>query len=328
VSKLIRKTLLVFACFVPLSISAHAQLRDDASILTFQDENSWASLTTPRDHFYTNGLLFGYTSPTGVLPDSIADLSNAIWGHGVQRISFDVTQQIHTPTDTGTRYPNPRDQPYSGILLGNLSLISDTANTRNVSMLSLGVIGPDAGARNTQNNFHDMISRAQVNGWYYQIPNQPAIELLQERTWRLPLGVVGGLDTDLLPALTLGVGNVRDYAQAGVTVRAGRGLDSDFGVPRLRPGLSGGNAYTPTRPIAWYVFAGMNGQAVAYDGLLPDHPGPHVTPIWDVGEFQTGVAVMAFGLRLTVAYVAQTQEFVGQRYGIHQFGSISVSVRF
>ena len=32
-------------------------------------------------------------------------------------------------------------------------------------------------------------------------------------------------------------------------------------------------------------------------------------PVWDVGEMQGGFAVMAYGMRLTFAYVAQTQEF-------------------
>ena len=135
----------------------------------------------------------------------------------------------------------------------------------------------------------------------------------------------------MLPALTLGVGDVRDYVQAGVTLRAGQGLGSDFGVPRLRPGLSGGDAYTPTRPFAWYVFAGVDGQAVGYDLLLQSAPfrsGPHVSPVWDVAEGQVGFAVMASGMRLTVAYVVQTQEFQGQPCGLHQFGSVSLSVRF
>jgi len=119
--------------------------------------------------------------------------------------------------------------------------------------------------------------------------------------------------------------------QVGGTFRIGQGLDSDFGVPRVRPGLSGADAYTPTRPFAWYVFVGADGQAVGYDLLLQSSPfrgGPHVSPIWDVGEVQAGAAVMAYGVRLTFAYVVQTQEFRGQSGGLHQFGSASLGVRF
>jgi hypothetical protein len=326
-------TPLAIACVILLpAISARAEVQPDpASIWTLQDDNSSLSRVKPRDHFYTNGLRLGWTSPTGAVPNVLADLGHSLWGGGQQRISFDLTQQIYTPKDTHAFVPDPHDQPYAGLLMGNLSLLSDTADTRSVLTLGLGVVGPLAGGRNIQNGFHDLTGKAKVNGWSHQIPNTPAVELLHERTWRLPLGTVGGLEVDTLPALTLGVGDVRDYVQAGVTFRVGQGLGSDFGVPRPRPGLSGGDAYTPTRPFAWYVFAGVDGQAVAYDLLLQSAPfrsGPHVSPTWDVAEGQVGLAVMAFGMRLTLAYVAQTQEFHGQPCGIHQFGSLSLSMRF
>jgi hypothetical protein len=198
-------------------------------------------------------------------------------------------------------------------------------------MLSLGVIGPASGGQAIQNGFHDLIGQGHDAGWGQQIGNVPAVELLHERTWRLPIASFAGLETDALPALTVGVGDVRDYLQVGGTLRIGQGLGSDFGVPRIRPGLSGGDAYTPTQPLAWYVFAGLDGQAVGYDILLESSPfrgGPHVDSIWDVAEFQAGAAIMAFGLRFTMAYVVQTQEFQGQRGGLHQWGSASLSMRF
>jgi hypothetical protein len=210
-------------------------------------------------------------------------------------------------------------------------LISDTADTRSTLTFSLGVVGPASGAQQLQNGFHNLIGQRATLGWDSQIQNTPIAELLHERVWRLPLGTVAGLETDALPSLTIAVGDLRDYLQTGVTFRFGQGLDSDFGVPRFRPGLSGGDAYTPTRPFAWYVFAGVDGQAVAYDILLQSSPirsGAHVSPIWDVAEMQGGFAVMAYGMRLTFAYVAQTQEFDGQTGGLHQFGSASLSFRF
>ena len=321
------------ACALLLpAVSAHAQMQaDPASIWTLQDENASLSRVKPRDHFYTNGLRLGWTSPTSMVPDALNELGTALWGGGQQRISFDLSQQIYTPKDTAVAVPDPRDQPYAGLLTGNFSLINDTADTRSVLTLSLGVAGPAAGGGDLQNGFHDLIGKAAAKGWNAQIPNTAAVELLHERTWRVPIGTIGALEADILPALTVGVGDVRDYGQVGVTFRAGQGLASDFGVPRLRPGLSGGDAYVPTRPLAWYAFAGVDGQAVAYDLLLQSAPfrsGPHVSPVWDIAEGQAGFAVMAYGMRLTVAYVVQTQEFHGQPCGIHQFGSVSLSVRF
>ena len=270
----------VAAALMLPAIAARSQpAPDDASIWTLQGENASISAGTPTDRLYVNGLRLGWTSPTTVVPDFLADLGRTLWGNGQQRVAIDLTQQIYTPTDTSLAIPNRFDRPYAGVLLGNFTLMSDSADSRSVLTLSLGVVGPGSGAENVQNGFHDLIGQGQTNGWGGQIQNTPAIEVLHERTWRLPMGTVAGLETDALPALTVGVGDLRDYLQTGVTFRFGQGLDSDFGVPRIRPGLSGGDAFRPTRPFAWYVFGGVNGQAVAYDMLLQSSPfrgGPHV----------------------------------------------------
>jgi lipid A 3-O-deacylase len=321
------------ALLVLPGVAARAQpAADPLSIWTLQDENASISAGTPTDRFYVNGLRLSWTSPTGAVPDFLADLGHTLWGGGQQRVAIDLAQQIYTPAGTASPVASPFDRPYAGVLLGNFSLMSDGGDdTRSVLTLSLGVVGPASGAEQLQNGFHDLIGQNHANGWGSQIKNTPAVELLHERTWRLPMGTVAGLETDALPSLTIGLGDLRDYLQTGVTFRFGRGLDSDFGVPRVRPGLSGGDAFTPTRPFAWYVFAGADGQAVAYDMLLQSSPfrgGPHVSTVWDVAEMQGGFAVMAYGMRLTFAYVAQTQEFNGQTGGLHQFGSASLSFHF
>jgi lipid A 3-O-deacylase len=322
----------VAAALMLTSIAARAQPKaDSSSIWTLQDENASISAGNPTDRFSVNGLRLGWTSPTTVVPDFLADLGHTLWGGGQQRVAFDLSQQIYTPADTAVSVPSRFDRPYAGVLLGNFSLMSDADDSRSVLTLSLGVVGPGSGAEQLQNGFHDIIGQNHTNGWGSQIQNTPAIEVLHERTWRLPMGTVAGLETDALPSLTVGLGDLRDYIQTGVTFRLGQGLDSDFGVPRVRPGLSGGDAFTPTRPFAWYVFIGADGQAVGYDMLLQSSPfrgGPHVSTTWDVGEMQGGFAVMAYGMRLTFAYVAQTQEFSGQTGGLHQFGSAALSVRF
>jgi hypothetical protein len=304
---------------------------DTASIWTLQGENSSIGASDPSDRLYVNGLRLGWTSPTTEVPNFLETVGRALWGDGQRRIGFDLSQQIYTPVDTSAVIPDPHDRPYAGLLLGNFSLLSDTADSRSVLTVSLGVVGPASGAEQLQNGFHNLIGQSHPAGWGSQIQNVPAFEVLHERTWRLPLGAIGGLETDALPSLTAAVGNVRTYLQTGVSLRLGQGLQSDFGAPRVRPGLSGGDVFTPTRPFAWYVFAGVDGQAVAYDILLENSPfrgGPHVSTIWDVAEFQGGFAIMTHGMRLTIAYVAQTREFNGQTGGLLQFASAAISIRF
>ncbi len=304
---------------------------DTASIVTLSDEN--ASITPNRlsDRNYVNGLRLGYTSGTDQVPGFLGQIGRVVWGDGQQRISFDLSQQIYTPANTQLAVPDPRDRPYAGVLLANFSLLTDKDNSRSVLGLSLGIVGPGAGGEQIQNGFHDIIGQGHDAGWSHQIPDTFAFEALAERTWRYPLAHFGGLETDVLPAATVGVGDLRDYVQLGATFRIGQGLGSDFGVSRVRPGLSGSDAFTPVRPFAWYVFAGVDGQAVGYDLLLERGPfrgGPHVDPVRDVGEAQFGAAVMAYGARLTYTQIVQTQEFRHQHGGLHQLGALTLSVRF
>ena len=116
-----------------------------------------------------------------------------------------------------------------------------------------------------------------------------------------------------------------------VQFRVGQGLRSDFGTSRISPGLSGANAYTPTRDFVWYFFAGADGQAVAWDATLDGNPfrsGPHVSRQSLVGELEGGVAIIYKGVRFSYTHVAQTPEFYGQRGGFFQFGSFALATRF
>ena len=306
--------------------------QDPHGILTLQVEND--AVSTRRgttDEYYTSGLRIGYTTGTEAVPNFIGQLGQVVWGGGVQRVSIDLSQSIFTPHNTQLSPPDPRDRPYAGWLRGDVQLLTDKDNSRSVLGVSLGVIGSAALGREVQNGFHSIIGDPSTKGWSYQLPNEPAFQLLAERTYRLPVARLAGLETDVLPALTVGVGTVRDYAQAGFVFRLGQGLDSDYGVPRIQPGFSGGDAYTPTRPFAWYVFAGGNGQAVARDEFLDGaafSSSPSVGHRGLVGEAEAGAAVMFGGVRVTYVQVFQTPEFNRQRAGLFNFGSLSASVRF
>jgi hypothetical protein len=306
--------------------------QDPHGIFTLQGENDSASTRQgTTDEYYTSGLRIGYTTGTDAVPDFLGQLGHVVWGDGVQRVGFDISQSLFTPHNTQLAPPDPRDRPYAGWLRGDIALLTDKDNSRSVLGLSLGVVGPAALGREVQNGFHALIGDTSNKGWSYQLPNEPAFQLLAERTYRLPVGRVAGLELDVLPSLTAQVGTVLDYAQAGFLFRVGQGLDSDYGVPRILPGLSGGDAYTPTRPLAWYVFAGGDGQAVARDEFLDGSAFSSSRSVGHralVGEAEVGAAVMLAGVRVTYVQTFQSPEFKNQRAGVFNFGSLSASVRF
>jgi lipid A 3-O-deacylase len=304
---------------------------DHSSIWTLQGENASISTENLTDRYYTNGLRLGWTSGTDMVPDALERLAYSLWGDGQRRISFDLTQQIYTPADTAATVPPPGDRPYAGVLLGNFGLTQDTDNRRTMIGFSVGMLGPWAQGEEVQNGFHDLIGQAHTNGWSTQLNNEPVFEFTSAGTWRLNTGTFGPFETQALPALTVGLGTLRVYAETGVTLRIGQGLDEDFGVARLLPGLTGGDTFVRTRNFGWYVFVGADGQAVAHDVTVEGNTwvrsdGAQREPY--VGEAQAGFALLAFGTRLTYTQVVQTNEFKRQRGGLHQFGSLALSVRF
>ncbi len=324
--------MLAAASMAPTGAQAQAVRPDPDSIVTIQVENDAVStLKGTSDQYYTSGIRLGWTSGADAI-EPVAGLGHSIWGDGSTRVSLDIVQSLFTPRDTQLDPPNPADRPYTGELLASLGLIHDSASTRDLISLSLGVVGPAALGEEVQNGFHSLIGDTPNRGWHYQVQDQPAVQLLVQRTWRLPVVTLGPIETDLLPSVTASGGDIRDYVQLGGQVRIGHGLDSDFGTARIEPGLNGSDAYTNTRPIAWYAFAGVDGQAVGYDVSLDGSAfrsnTPSVHRTWDVGEMEGGVAVMLYGFRLTYTQTWQTQEFKGAKAGLFNFGSLALSAKF
>ncbi len=313
-----------------------APLEDPYSTWTLQAENDAVStLKGTSDEYYTSGLRIGWTSGTTNQPPAVPWLGRAVWGDNsgsVQRISLGLQQLLFTPQQTQINPPNPRDRPYAGVLLATANLISDTDTTRSLLGVQAGVLGSYAGGYQVQNGFHSIIGDTPNRGWSHQLPNQPVLQLQVARIWRFPVVNAFGVSVDLLPSVEAAGGDFRTYAQLGGTVRIGQGLDSDFGTPRIEPGLDGTDAFKATRRFAWYGFAGADGQAVGYDATLEGSTfrsgEPHVSKIWDVGEFEAGLALLYHGVRLAYTQTWQTPEFNGSRAGLFNFGSVALSAKF
>lgn len=299
------------------------------------ENDKFTTLPLGSDKYYTSGLELSFTSAPGHLPGALDRLGAALWGPGTRRWGFGISQQIYTPTDTGTAVPNPNDRPLAGYLAATLALSQDSgpprAGHRDQIALSLGVIGPSALGRQVQNGWHSFIHVAPNRGWDHQMADEPQAELYLRRTWKLPGPGLLGLETDALPAVSASLGTLRDDVQLGFALRLGQGLGADYGATRIRPGLSGGDGFTPPKHLAWYVFLAADGQAVARDALLDGelfHDGPHVGHKPVVGELMAGAAVLWHGVKFSYTQTWQTEEFNGQKAGLFNFGSINVSARF
>ena len=320
------------ASLLSLPAMAAVPLQDTGNIITVQVENDAVStLRGTSDQYYTSGLRLGWTGGTNEVPGFLQTAANEVWGDGVQRLSLDLSQSLFTPRNTQAADPSLSDRPYAGVLGLTASLIHNTGNAQTVLAIFGGTVGPDAGGKTIQNGFHNIIGDTPNQGWDTQIKNEAVFDVFFERTWRVPLGSYQTVGFDVLPSGAVGIGLLRNYAQAGAIFRVGQGLDSDYGVARIRPGLTGTDAFTATRPFVWYFFAGADGQAVGTDVTLNGNnfaTSRSNPPRWDVGELEAGAALIYHGVRVPYSQTWQTQEFHGQKSGLFNFGSLAASVRF
>ncbi len=250
-----------------------------------------------------------------------------------RRIGFALGQNIYTPGDLTATTLQIDDRPYAGWLYGELGLTSQTKDRLDSVAISLGVIGPASQANDVQRAWHRAFNITRPRGWQHQLKNEPALNITYERSrrfeWhRTPLF---GLDTDFTPHGGLSLGNVFTYAAAGLMARVGQDFAGDFGgPPRIRPSMPGAAHFEPPGGFGWYLFAGVEGRAVARNIFLDGNTftdSHSVDKKTFVGDAQLGLALIFRRFRITYTQVLRTIEFDGQATP-HHFGAISVTVNF
>lgn len=325
---------------------------EQRSIYTFQVENDVFNRLAQTDRDYTSGLRIGWLSPalTEMAPGIVAATTvPTFFGEApatsvIRRVAVSFGQNIYTPADTWITQPIYNDRPYAAWLYGSFALQytykrADEKTGRDEPMrldtlqLDLGVIGPAAGGDFVQNNWHTLIGVAPTYGWANQLHNEPTIGIAFERRWRTGRSVLiedPKLEVDFIPRIGAALGNVATYASAGGTARIGKNLRDDFGPTRARPALPGSEAFIGDGSFGWYLFAGIDGQAVARNIFLDGNTDGNSLSVGHrpfVGEAQVGFALLYGGVRFTYTQVLRTPEFY-QQDRFTQFGSVNITFRY
>jgi lipid A 3-O-deacylase len=324
---------------------------EQRNIFTFQVENDFFNIVGKSDRDYTNGLRIGWLSPAlPELPEGWARMltlptffGERPVGSVTRRVGVSIGQNLYTPQDTETSQPIFNDRPYAAWLYMNVALQSTYKRVDPTSgkedpvrldtlQLDFGLVGPAAGGAFVQNNFHRLVNDGPANGWANQLHNEPTLDLTFERRWRTGHGIVFDspkLEYDIVPTIAAAVGNVSTYASAGGLLRIGKDLRADFGPPRARPGLPGSEGFVG-EGFGWYLFIGVNGEAVARNMFLDgntDGNSIHVTHRPFVAEGTVGLALLFRGVRVSFTQVLRTPEFY-ERDRLDQFASINVTFRY
>jgi lipid A 3-O-deacylase len=301
---------------------------DDIHRFSVIEEND--SIGFDSDKYYTQGLEFIYLGPdvaadsAWIAPfDALADLGPFdATGAGAVSRRYEVLlgQSMFTPEDTAREDPDPDDRPYASWFYGGVGLIQDTDRRRLDHLeLLVGVIGPAAFGKKTQNDWHQYIGVSRSRGWDEQLDNEPGLMLSYERKWRFlqPLG--SGLAVDAIPELGITVGNVMDYVQAGGMIRFGKNLEADYGPSRIRPALSGTpyfNSDYLDGPFGFYVFVGVQGRAIARNLFLDGNTFEDSRSVDSealVGDLSGGLSMFWGGsVKLDAVVTYRTEEFEQQ----------------
>ncbi|MCX2524666.1 lipid A deacylase LpxR family protein [Larsenimonas rhizosphaerae] len=288
--------------------------------------------TGDGDGHYTNGLEAQWTFSPGK-DHWTRDLSSALplWSRGtLAAVSYHLGQQIYTPENTDAHDPVKDDRPYAGYLYGGVSLFQDAQQHKlriaDTLYIEAGIVGPAAGGKTVQNNFHHLIDSDRANGWHNQLHNEPTLTVGWNRAWWVQ-DTLGSLALEYGPNAGFALGNLHDYAETGMMVRIGKHLNDFHGIPAVAPGRSTRTLFTPSRANGWYVFTGITGRYMAHNLLLDGNTfenSPEVDRRPWVGDLVAGVAFSVSRWNLAFTSVWRTHEFE-QQHRSDRFGSVILS---
>ena len=314
-----------------------------AGVFTIYFENDWFGGT---DENYSNGVKLSWLS------DDLTDWGQTGWRHsflsalpfvnrpGTQKnFGFSLGQNMYTPQDTDASVPDPTDRPYAGWSYVEFSFISKDTVRADIVSIQLGIVGPSSGAEAVQDMVHGWIGAEKAQGWDYQLEDEPGINLIYERRYRLVARTLwDSIGFDLIPHGGFSLGNVQTYANLGATTRFGLNLPSDFGVDLARGGAIGASPaddldprVAPNRHFSLFLFVGAEGRAVARDIFLDGNTWKESASVDKepfVADLLAGVGLIAGRWQLTGTFVHRTKEFETQPDPWSHFGSLTLSVAF
>ena len=209
------RRLALVACLLPSLVLAQAPSGwHGTASLNFENDAFGKT-----DRFYSNGVQAAWRSTAGAaLPAPLDWLDRSLGGAlgpGTPQWGLSLGQTIFTPRDTRLREPDRRDRPYAGQLFAAIGLNRVAEGQLTSLELQLGILGPASLGRQVQDIAHDVLGDRRPRGWRRQLHDEPVLNLLAERRWRLPLGEFGGIEAEALPTAGLALGNGIHSRRAG-----------------------------------------------------------------------------------------------------------------
>ncbi len=314
-----------------LTMSSGAFSQDSRGTLSIIFENDIFQNT---DRHYTNGVGVIWMPEQKEQPEWVYSLIDMVpWmpKQGQMRHGYMFGQNMYTPRDIRLTDPPLNERPYAGWLYGTLGVGMETDRELDVLTLTLGVVGPASLAEETQKLVHELTGSDEPMGWETQLGNELGVVATYQHSWRqAETCTLMGFEADLTPHFGGALGNVYTYANAGLTVRWGRRLPNDYGPPRIQPSAPGSGIFTPGDRFGWYLFAGVEGRAVARNIFLDGNTFSDSRSVDKevlVGDVQLGAVMSWKTMRLAYTHVMRSREYSEQTQN-DGFGAMTWSMMF
>ncbi|MCB1531575.1 MAG: lipid A deacylase LpxR family protein [Alphaproteobacteria bacterium] len=308
---------------------------EDKNYISLSYENDLIGGGT--DQYYTSGLRATYFNVNTPIPAGIDEMADSIPSFDINDTTstyFSIGQNIFTPDDITIRTNQNNDRPWAAWLYTSVGLASFDEDHMDELEFTLGVVGPEALGEQVQKAVHKHITNSDLpKGWDNQLQFEPGVIFYWQRRW--PQAFVKNIGPYRLraePNINLSLGNVYTYAGTGLNFRFGPNLGTlEDAPPRVRPAMPGTGFFeTPKRGWNWYVFAGVDGRAIARNIFLDGNTfrdSPSIDKKYFVGDANAGVAFTYDQYRISYSFNARSKEFEGQD-DMSTFGSITLSTRF
>ncbi len=308
---------------------------DDHNYLSLSFEND--AIGGGSDENYTSGVRLTYFDVETPMPPVIDKLAALIPTFDINKTTstfYSVGQNLFTPSDITREAPQKNDRPWAAWLYGSVGLATVTKNHLDELEFTAGIVGPEALGEQTQKFVHKHITNSDIpKGWDNQLDFEPGLIVSWRRRWPVWYATnLGGFRLRVEPDINVSLGNVYTYAGTGASVTFGpysnRVQDTP---PRVRPAMAGTGFFdTPDNELSWYLFAGLDGRAVARNIFLDGNTfknGPSANKNILVGDTNIGAAVTYDDYRLSYTLNYRTKEFDSQKDpGV--FGSLTLTTRF
>ncbi|MFT6556496.1 MAG: hypothetical protein ACJAYR_000343 [Sneathiella sp.] len=290
------------------------------------------------DQNYTSGIRLGYLDTDFEIPEIahvVADFIPTFSLNEQTGLFYSLGQNLYTPSEITERPQDPEDRPWAAHLYASMGLVTVTGNHVDELELSLGIVGSAALGEQSQKFVHKYVtpSSPTPKGWSNQLKNEPALLLGWQRRYTDLLSTnFLGFKGSVSPHFGATLGNVYTFANAGFTVKLSPddGISQDAPI-RVRPGLPGTGYFdTPTDTWSWFLFAGVDGRAIARNIFLDGNSftdSHSVDKKYFVADLNAGIAFTYDRYRLSYTAIYRTNEFDGQN-DPSVFGALSFGVRF